>query len=62
MPQKGVLQMKIITGMDDCRFNIKTAVTVGKFDGLHMGHEKLLEKVVGLKKFGYDSTVITFDK
>lgn len=36
-----------------------TAVTLGKFDGLHRGHRKLIGKVAGLKAEGLSSVVFT---
>lgn len=40
----------------------KTAVTLGKFDGLHLGHETLVERVIAhQKKDGVDSVVFAFD-
>lgn len=39
-----------------------TCVTIGKFDGIHIGHRKILDKVLELCKInGYKSTVFTFD-
>ncbi|RZS92828.1 bifunctional riboflavin kinase/FAD synthetase [Cuneatibacter caecimuris] len=38
-----------------------TAVTLGKFDGLHRGHQILLDKIEDQKKNGLDSMVFTFD-
>ena len=39
-----------------------TCVTIGKFDGIHIGHRKILNKVLELSKSnGYKSTVFTFD-
>ncbi len=36
-------------------------VTLGKFDGLHRGHQKLIEQVRGLKKEDFISIVLSFD-
>lgn len=38
------------------------AVSLGKFDGLHRGHRKLIEKVLEQKKRGCKSAIITFDR
>lgn len=38
-----------------------TAVTLGKFDGMHRGHMSLLKSVAEYKKEGYIPTVFTFD-
>ena len=54
--------MKILHRSDEMTFNQKTAVTVGKFDGLHMGHETLIEDIVSMKKNDLIPTVVTFDR
>lgn len=38
----------------------KTVITLGKFDGVHRGHQKLLQAVKGYQKQGYESVVFTF--
>ncbi len=39
-----------------------TCVTIGKFDGIHIGHRRILDKVLEFsKKHNYKSTVFTFD-
>lgn len=38
----------------------ESAVTLGKFDGIHKGHQKLMKKVVEKKKQGLKSVVFTF--
>ena len=45
------------------KFQIKeqTAVTIGKFDGLHRGHQKLLREVMRYRKKGYKPAVFTFE-
>lgn len=40
----------------------KTTVTVGTFDGVHLGHQKIIAKLVAAaKKNGSASTLLTFD-
>lgn len=40
-----------------------TALTIGKFDGVHLGHIEILKQLnVEAKKLGLLSTVVTFDK
>ena len=39
---------------------VQTAVTIGKFDGVHLGHRKLLEAVLQEKENGYSSCVVSF--
>lgn len=37
------------------------AVTMGKFDGIHRGHRKLVEKILGRKALGEQAVVFAFD-
>ena len=53
--------MKIITSLVNETISENTAVTVGKFDGIHKGHELLTEKLRGQKEKGLASCVLTFD-
>jgi len=51
--------MKYIS--DNTDFKLKnSAVTLGKFDGLHQGHQLLIDKVLDLKEQGYSSVMFTF--
>lgn len=38
--------MKIFTSLDDVNFNKKTAVALGNFDGVHIGHQQILMDAV----------------
>lgn len=38
-----------------------TAVAIGKFDGLHLGHRKLLSEILRQKEDGLKAAVFTFD-
>lgn len=52
--------MKYIHGKTE--FNLSnTCVTLGKFDGLHLGHQLLFEQLKKEKKTGYQSVMFTFD-
>jgi len=53
--------MKIIQGSLEFELNRDCAVAIGKFDGLHLGHRKLLEAVLEKKKQGLEVCVLTFD-
>ena len=53
--------MRIIAGTTDFKIVQPTAVAIGKFDGLHRGHRKLLEQILQMKKEGLLSTIFTFD-
>lgn len=53
--------MQIITGTDEFQINSPTAVAIGKFDGIHVGHQKLLETVFAQKEKGLSACVFTFD-
>lgn len=51
--------MKIITDTADLKLN-NTCVTIGKFDGMHLGHRSLMEEMK--KKDGCKKVVFTFNK
>lgn len=53
--------MEIITGTSDFYLERKTAVAIGKFDGVHIGHRRLLEEILTRKKDGLAACVFTFD-
>lgn len=53
--------MKIIQGTTDIRFDFPTAVTLGKFDGLHIGHQKLIRELKSVAKADQKTVVFTFD-
>lgn len=54
--------MQYIRGLKHYENARNTAVTFGKFDGLHMGHMKLIETVANLQeKDDIDSVVCAFD-
>lgn len=52
----------VIKFCNTTEFNINgdTAVVLGKFDGIHRGHQKLLEEVKKYKKLGLKIAVFTF--
>ena len=42
--------MIVITSLEELEQINKSAVTIGKFDGLHKGHKALIEKTVDYAK------------
>ncbi len=55
------INMKIISNTLDFEFHTETAVALGKFDGLHIGHRRLLEEILKKKQDGLAACVLTFD-
>lgn len=53
--------MEIIKDINQVKWN-KTSVTLGKFDGVHLGHRMLMENVLDAASAGCTPTVFTFDK
>lgn len=53
--------MKIIEGTTNFILPQKSAVAIGKFDGIHLGHQKLLSQLLLQKAQGLTATVFTFD-
>ncbi|MFC1490797.1 bifunctional riboflavin kinase/FAD synthetase [Candidatus Latescibacterota bacterium] len=48
-------------GVANCGF--KTVVTLGAFDGVHLGHRKIIDKVIeSSKKLGLQAAVLTFER
>ena len=55
--------MQYIQGIRDFSLDRPSAVTLGKFDGVHMGHQKLIEMIQEkAKQENLLSVVFTFDK
>jgi len=54
--------MEIIRGLESITAKRKTVVTIGTFDGIHLGHKKIINCLTTTaKKFNVCSTVVTFD-
>ena len=54
--------MEYITGTREFQIHKPAIVTLGKFDGRHRGHQKLLKKMREIKdEQGYQTAVLTFD-
>lgn len=52
--------MRYITNKDEIQMDRDTVVTLGKFDGFHIGHQLLIKEVLSSKKQGLYSVVFTF--
>lgn len=52
--------MKIITGTTAFHMDSPSSVAIGKFDGIHVGHEALLAEVLEAKKEGLSAVIFTF--
>lgn len=53
--------LKIIKDTTEFLIEQETAVAIGKFDGVHVGHRRLLEEILEQKKNGLAACVFTFD-
>lgn len=53
--------MEIITGTTDFYLEKETAVAIGKFDGVHIGHRRLLEEILCRRSREVAACVFTFD-
>ncbi len=53
--------MNYIQSLFDIEINEPTAITVGKFDGIHKGHHLLTKDIIEKKQQGYKSCLITFN-
>ncbi len=53
--------MKIITTIDELYSEVPTAVAIGKFDGVHLGHRRLLSAVVRSSEDGLLPCAFTFE-
>ncbi|MGN0400702.1 MAG: bifunctional riboflavin kinase/FAD synthetase [Acetatifactor sp.] len=54
-------KLEIIADTTDFYLEKDTAAAIGKFDGVHIGHRRLLEEILECKKEGLKACVFTFD-
>lgn len=52
--------MRIIQDTTDFHIDGKSAAAIGKFDGIHRGHRKLLSRILEQKERGMQAVVFTF--
>lgn len=54
--------MNYVTGTTKFHIRGPSAVSLGKFDGLHRGHQKLIGRVLSKRQQGLTSVIFTFEK
>lgn len=54
--------MEYITGTTTFHMERASAVSLGKFDGVHRGHQKLIAQLLGQKKNGLSAVIFTFER
>ena len=53
--------MQMITSLDEIKLSEPSAVAIGKFDGIHLGHRQLLGEIISKKQAGMKAVVFTFN-
>ena len=53
--------MRLVTGTTEFETTEATAISLGKFDGLHMGHQLLVNRILKKKEEGLKALIFTFD-
>lgn len=54
--------MNYVTGKTTFHMDMPCAVSLGKFDGLHRGHKKLIRRVLAQRAEGLTPVIFTFEK
>ncbi len=61
MPFLKLTSLKIFNSIDEFQTTKKTIVTIGTFDGVHLGHQKIIRKLNANAKFYHcESLILTF--
>jgi len=53
--------MITFSGTTDFHIGEDTVVAIGKFDGVHRGHEKILRTMLSYRNMGLKIAIFTFD-
>ncbi len=53
--------MRIIQGLTEFNIEGKSAVAIGKFDGMHLGHRKLIDEILRSREQGILAVIFTFE-
>ena len=51
--------MRVVTDLSSFHFSKKTIVTLGTFDGVHLGHQKIIKRLIASSD-EFESVIVTF--